>query len=193
VADGLDPYTVLQVSPGVDPEVIRAAYRALARRWHPDHSTDAAADTRMAEINAAWEVLGDPSLRAAHDRAVRDGRAASGAGSTAASGAEVTRAPAPSVSSAPSWRMGPDGEGSAGPPPGHPSGSVLDFGRHVGWSLGEIARVDPGYLEWLERTPRGQRHREEIDRILRRGSQHRDRQQAPPGPARKGRFGLPGR
>lgn len=183
MADGHDPYAVLQVSPSADADVIQAAYRALARRWHPDHSTDPAAGARMAEINAAWEVLGDPALRAAHDRAARDGHRAGG----------TTRAPQPGGSSAPAWRVGPDGEGAAGPPPGHPSGSVLDFGRHVGWSLGEIARVDPGYLEWLERTPRGERHREEIDRILRRGGHRLDRHPAARGPARRVRFGFPGR
>ena len=48
-----------------------------------------------------------------------------------------------------------DGTGGAGPAPGRPSGSVLDFGRHIGWSIGEIARVDPGYLEWLAVSTRG--------------------------------------
>ena len=33
----------------------------------------------------------------------------------------------------------PDGLGAAGPPPGRPSGSVLNFGRYAGWSIGEIA------------------------------------------------------
>jgi hypothetical protein len=59
-----------------------------------------------------------------------------------------------------------DGTGGAGPAPGHPSGSVLDFGRHVGWSLGEIARVDPGYLIWLAERPDGARYRDEIDALL---------------------------
>ena len=59
-----------------------------------------------------------------------------------------------------------DGTGGAGPPPGRPSGSVLDFGRHVGWSLGEIARVDPGYLVWLADRAEGERYRDEIDDIL---------------------------
>jgi DnaJ-class molecular chaperone len=59
-----------------------------------------------------------------------------------------------------------DGTGGAGAPPGRPSGSVLDFGRHVGWSLGEIARVDPGYLVWLSERPEGEPFREEIDAIL---------------------------
>jgi len=59
-----------------------------------------------------------------------------------------------------------DGTGGAGKPPGRPSGSVLDFGRHIGWSLGEIARVDPGYLMWLADRPEGEPYREEIDDIL---------------------------
>jgi hypothetical protein len=61
-----------------------------------------------------------------------------------------------------------DGTGGAGPPPGRPSGSVLDFGRHVGWSLGEIARVDPGYLVWLVDRPEGDPYRAEIDALLER-------------------------
>jgi hypothetical protein len=61
-----------------------------------------------------------------------------------------------------------DGTGGAGPPPGRPAGSVLGFGRHIGWSLGEIARVDPGYLEWLSARPEGQPYVAEIDALLRR-------------------------
>ncbi len=59
-----------------------------------------------------------------------------------------------------------DGTGGAGRPPGRPSGSVLDFGRHIGWSIGEIARVDPGYLQWLADRPEGQPYRKEIDPIM---------------------------
>ena len=61
-----------------------------------------------------------------------------------------------------------DGTGGAGDPPGHPSGSVLPFGRHVGWSLGEIARVDPGYLLWLAERPEGSPYRDEINGLLSR-------------------------
>jgi curved DNA-binding protein CbpA len=67
----------------------------------------------------------------------------------------------------------PDGTGAAGRPPGRPSGSVLDFGRHIGWSLGEIARVDAGYLVWLAERPEGARYRAEIDTILGRKGVHR--------------------
>jgi curved DNA-binding protein CbpA len=61
-----------------------------------------------------------------------------------------------------------DGTGGAGPPPGRPSGTVVDFGRHLGWSLGEIARVDPGYLVWLAERPEGEPYRDEIDALLAR-------------------------
>ncbi len=62
----------------------------------------------------------------------------------------------------------PDGDGAAGPPPGQPSGSLLNFGRYSGWSLGEIARRDLEYLEWLDRMTIGRPYRDEIDLILRR-------------------------
>ena len=65
------------------------------------------------------------------------------------------------------WATEYDWTGGAGPPPGRPSGSVLDFGRHAGWSIGEIARSDPGYLAWLEERREGQRYLEEIDLALR--------------------------
>jgi hypothetical protein len=49
----------------------------------------------------------------------------------------------------------PEGHGAAGPPPGDPSGTVLTFGRYAGWSLGEVARRDVDYIEWLDRMPIG--------------------------------------
>jgi hypothetical protein len=67
----------------------------------------------------------------------------------------------------------PDGQGAAGAPPGRASGSRLNFGRYDGGSLGEIARVDLEYLEWLDRMPIGRPHRDEIDEILRRTGRRR--------------------
>lgn len=63
-------YRVLHVQPDAPAEVIRAAYRALMARAHPDAGGDA--DT-AAMLNAAWEVLGEPASRARYDaeRAVR--------------------------------------------------------------------------------------------------------------------------
>jgi hypothetical protein len=67
----------------------------------------------------------------------------------------------------------PEGLGAAGPPPGKPSGTVLGFGRYAGWSLGEIARTDLGYLEWLDRMAIGRAYRDEIDAILRRAGRRK--------------------
>jgi hypothetical protein len=43
---------------------------------------------------------------------------------------------------------------------------VLDFGRYAGWSLGEIVRYDPEFLEWLARTPIGRSYHAEIGALL---------------------------
>jgi DnaJ-class molecular chaperone len=48
---------------------IRAAYRALAKQHHPDVNPNSpAASARTQELNAAYETLSDPDLRAAYDR-----------------------------------------------------------------------------------------------------------------------------
>ena len=52
----MDPYAVLGVRPGApDPEVA-AAYRDAAKRWHPDRAGEAG-EERMAEINAAYDLV----------------------------------------------------------------------------------------------------------------------------------------
>ena len=144
-----DLYEVLQVHPRAEPDVIRAAYRILARKYHPDHGGDA---RRMMELNDAWDVLGDSGRRAAYD-ATRVQPA------TAGSPTETPGEPEPTARSAAA-------ESQAGPPPGHPSGTVLDFGRYAGWSLGEIARQDTDCLEWLYRSTVGRRLRVEIEALL---------------------------
>ena len=55
----IDHYAVLGVSPAAEDVVIRAAYRALAQRYHPDKwgGDLKVANERMAEINAAFAVL----------------------------------------------------------------------------------------------------------------------------------------
>ncbi|MEA2537082.1 MAG: curved DNA-binding protein [Chloroflexota bacterium] len=201
--DRFDPYAVLQVSQDATQDVLQAAYRALARQFHPDLSSDPAASARMAELNAAWETVGDPERRAAYDRThlagvivgtVRSAAAARAAASSSggAASTESSARGARPASSGPTWRMGPNGEGGAGPPPGNPSGTVLDFGRHIGWSIGEIARVDPGYLEWLDKQPQGARLHEEIDRTLRARGLRIDGPTKPTGRGPR-RFGLSGR
>ena len=149
-----DLYDVLQVSPHAEVEVIRAAYRALARKYHPDHGGDA---HRMVVLNDAWDVLGDPTRRAAYD-----------ASRIGASNQPTPAAATPSETVTPREAVTPrDTDAThAGPPPGRPSGTVLDFGRYAGWSLGEIARHDMDYLEWLQRATFGRRLRAEIEALL---------------------------
>jgi hypothetical protein len=64
-----DHYAVLGVLPGAEDIVIRAAYRALAQRYHPDrfHGVRERAHTRMSELNEAYAVLSDPHARKAYD------------------------------------------------------------------------------------------------------------------------------
>jgi curved DNA-binding protein CbpA len=165
----LDPYTVLQVDPTASHEVITAAYRALARRFHPDVLSGPEAQIRMVAINAAWELIGDEQRRALWDRAHRGtSYAVPGAGNGATTPAADPAAGAYQPGGH-RWGLGmKPGTGAAGPPPGRPSGSMLEFGRHIGWSIGEIARVDPGYLIWLESRPEGRPYVDEIDATLRR-------------------------
>jgi curved DNA-binding protein CbpA len=212
VSGAPDPYEILQVRPDASEDVIRAAYRALARRYHPDTSVDAALAPQMVAVNAAWEILGNPERRARHDREHgleprstspeqgTDPRAtgggpggagasagtsatASGAGATT-SGAGASATPGAGADSPGhgggrppiqrrgadgrviEWRNAPDGTGGAGEPPGRPSGTILPFGRFIAWSIGEIARHDPGYLEWLDQRPEGAPYRDEIDATL---------------------------
>ena len=224
---------MLQVDSEAEDEVIEAAYRRLARKYHPDVAPGPDAQERMVRINRAWEILRDPTRRAAVDRARTRGAstaarvvaadaqahtasqgygasqtssvhdpAASGSGADQqhrAGGAEGTSGAQPegfpgvidpgegdfdrrAQFVSPNWTSGrsnaghrydpktmraTQGDGSAGPPPGNPQGSVLNFGRYAGWSLGEVARTDLEYLEWLDRTPIGRIYQGEIDTMLR--------------------------
>jgi hypothetical protein len=65
-------YDVLQVERDASPERVRAAYRKLAQKYHPDKMPDNAnAPRAMAAINAAYEVLSDTHRRAEHDLWIR--------------------------------------------------------------------------------------------------------------------------
>jgi curved DNA-binding protein CbpA len=65
-----DPYEVLQVSRHASPEVIHAAYRALARGYHPDVN-GGHENVRMRSLNAAYATLSDPDRRTAYDARTR--------------------------------------------------------------------------------------------------------------------------
>lgn len=65
-----DPYRVLQVHPLAEPEVVDAAFRRLARKYHPDVNPAPDAAATMAQIVAAYELLSDPDRRADYDRSL---------------------------------------------------------------------------------------------------------------------------
>lgn len=68
-----DYYALLGVSPTASADEIRAAYRRLALRHHPDvnppDEDDRAAATFMSQLNEAYDTLSEPSQRAAYDAA----------------------------------------------------------------------------------------------------------------------------
>lgn len=157
-------YQILMVDQAADADIMAVVHRRLAQRYHPDMDPGEDAQKRMLEINQAYDVLRNPDRRARYDQelaARRDRRTSDrfikrptdpGPMDTGASAASAER---------------PYGE--AGPPPrGVARGSVLEFGRYKGWSLGQIASHDPDFLEWLERSPGGRQYRAEIAALLKR-------------------------
>ncbi|MBH9552475.1 J domain-containing protein [Inhella gelatinilytica] len=71
----MNHYDTLEVSPKASPAVLRAAYRSLMQRHHPDrHGGEPTATARAAAIAAAYEVLSDPIRRAAYDQTLLNDR-----------------------------------------------------------------------------------------------------------------------
>ena len=132
----VDPYRILQVAPNAEQEVIQAAYRALALKYHPDRDRTTYAQRRMLRINAAYALLRDETARSEWDRSQRQGRQA------------PTRA------------------STAPPPRAEAAGTRVSFGRYAGWTLRDLARQDPEYLRWLSRHSSGIAYRTEIYQIL---------------------------
>ena len=64
-----DHYATLGIDPTADQEVITAAYRALAKKYHPDTGAPrgTASAERFAEIQQAYEVLGSAESRRQYD------------------------------------------------------------------------------------------------------------------------------
>lgn len=65
-----DYYAVLGILPSAEDVVIRAAYKALAQRFHPDRYTGSQeeAHKKMSELNEAYSVLSDPVKRSEYDK-----------------------------------------------------------------------------------------------------------------------------
>ncbi len=63
-----DYYSVLGVESGADEKAIKAAYRRLARKYHPDVSKEPNAEENFKSVSEAYEVLGNAERRAQYDR-----------------------------------------------------------------------------------------------------------------------------
>lgn len=59
-------YEILMVTRDAPPEVIRAAYKALSQKWHPDKNDHESAPEIMKLINTAYAELSDPDKRRAY-------------------------------------------------------------------------------------------------------------------------------
>ena len=117
----LDHYAALGVARDADPEVIRAAYRALAKKYHPDSSSEKSSESlrRFRQICEAHSVLSDFVQRAEYDTSLRSASLAREAS---------TGRPHPSYADA-----------MQAPPPASAKRSSLEKVRNgvvvVGWSL----------------------------------------------------------
>jgi len=60
-------YETLEISENATAAEIKKAYRALAKKYHPDMNKDPKAEEKFKEINAAYEVLGDEQKKAQYD------------------------------------------------------------------------------------------------------------------------------
>ena len=139
-------YTILGLTSDADPDAIRDAYRRLARVFHPDTGGDVHS---MSLINKAWAELGDPERRAAYDRRL-------GIAHEVRITAEPPLEPPPEpIADSPLTTRIMTG-----------TGTVLEFGRYEGWTIDQLAKHDPEYLLWLERTPIGRPYQAEINDAL---------------------------
>jgi molecular chaperone DnaJ len=67
----VDPYRVLGIKPTATQDEVKRAYRQLAKRFHPDSQSEVADHDRIAQVNAAYEVLGDRLRRQVYDQVRR--------------------------------------------------------------------------------------------------------------------------
>lgn len=72
--DFKDYYKILGVEPTADDATIKAAYRKLARKYHPDVSKEKDAETKFKDVSEAYEALKSADKRAEYDDLRRYGQ-----------------------------------------------------------------------------------------------------------------------
>jgi len=92
-------YEQLGIRPTASATEIRAAYRAAARRAHPDRHGDSSS-ARMASINEAYRVLSDPDRRNRYDAELRSSSASSSSSSSSSSATSASSSAAHTSSAA---------------------------------------------------------------------------------------------
>ena len=160
-----DYYKVLQIDPEADPEVVDAAFKVLAARFHPESDLTGVHEIRLAEVTRAHAVLSDRGRRRTYDIERMDRFGPIGDGTEVAVPVEAAEPAAVPVARGLGARIqsGPHTNGNGAAPVGS---TVLDFGRYAGWTLRDIAMEDADYLRWLTRHSSGIRFRGEIFRLL---------------------------
>jgi curved DNA-binding protein CbpA len=149
-----DAYATLRITPAAEDFVLEAAYRSLARHFHPDGKTPDS--DSMAAINRAYDLLRTPERRKRYERLhhIRPmGPGLAGESPSMAAQALGARVPLPA-------------NGSGGPRGGQGALMTVDFGRYAGWTLKDLAKHDPDYLRWLQRHSSGVRYRNQIAQLL---------------------------
>jgi curved DNA-binding protein CbpA len=100
-----DLYAVLGLSPTASQEQIRAQYRELVRKYHPDlHPGDAHAAEMMERVNGAYDILGNPEERRQYDAEIGAGlRDTSRAAAPGTYGRAPSGGPAPGTRPQSAW------------------------------------------------------------------------------------------
>ncbi len=88
-------YETLGIKRDASADDIKRAYRKLARKYHPDVSSEADAEDRFKDVSEAYEVLRDPEKRAAYDQ-IPPGGYATGSGQSGPSPGDTARGNGPS-------------------------------------------------------------------------------------------------
>jgi curved DNA-binding protein CbpA len=162
-------FEIMMLHPSATPEVITAVYRQLAKQHHPDHAGPDG-ERRMAEINEAFAILGNPEKRSRYDELIglggdgadaTDG-AATGAASrpTAASGSTHTRSAgvgaatgtSGTAAGTPGTATGASSGAAAASRPSAPGATNLKY-EAGGWSIREPWETTPPPPQYGEAGP----------------------------------------